>query len=325
VLSNEYRSTTSNAVIVVNGDGVRIRNVRILGADRWDPRWEVVSPLAQSRPGVFGRTVGIRMQGARDVAVEQVSIEGLPSTGIFGFGVEGGLFRDITIRHCFSGINLQHNEPNRGLRFERIHTMNQWGPKGSPRRPEGDRSLERPGGWMGGDGLALSTLRDSILEDCTSVGEMYTSFKFTNPQRVTIRGFRGASLMVQGTGGAASVEWSIHPEPARDVVLEDCIFDKGIGRGASLFDMNCIQLSQNIERITIRRCVMNAAGQNGHAIQMTRNVQGRVTGCTIRGFNGMRGLVQAHAIDLVNGSSVNADFGRVNQFVNQSRILVDRN
>jgi hypothetical protein len=73
---------------------------------------------------------------------------------------------------------------------------------------------------MGGDGLALSTLRDSTLEDCTSVGEMFASFKLTNPQRVAVRRLRGASLMVQGT---ADAEWIIHKEPARDVVLEDCL------------------------------------------------------------------------------------------------------
>jgi hypothetical protein len=321
VLSKQFRCDTSNAVILVNGHDVRIRNVRIIGPSSWDPHWNDLRPEAREVPGLFGNTSGIHISNVRDVVVERVSIEGLPRAGISGFGIDGGLFREITIRHCFVGINLKPDAASQGLLFERVHTMNQWGPMGTAK----DASLERPGGWIGGDGLALNSLRDSTLLDCTAVGEMFSAFKVTNPQRVRIARLRGTGLMVQGTAGVAEEQWTIHREPARDVVVEDCVFDKGLGRGKSLFEMNCLQLSQNIASIDIRRCVMNAAGQNGHAIQMSRNVLGRVSGCTIRGFNGKRGTNPAHAIDLALGSSVNADFERTNEFVNQQRIRLDRN
>jgi hypothetical protein len=108
------------------------------------------------------------------------------------------------------------------------------------------------------------------------------------------------------------------------VVIEDCVFDKGLGRGQSLHDVNCVQLSQNIERVEVRRCFLNAAGKNGHGIQMTQDVIGQVRDCTIRGFNGVRGTNPAHALDLAWNSRVNPDFERVNSFVDQHRILSDR-
>ena len=130
--------------------------------------------------------------------------------------------------------------------------------------------------------------------------------------------------MVQGTAGTADVQWSIHDEPARDVVIEDCVFDKGLGRGDTLFNVNCLQLSQNIESIEVRRCILNAAGKDGHGIQMSQNVVGDVRDCTFRGFNGVRGQNPAHALDLAWNSSANGDFENVNDFVNQRRILLNR-
>jgi hypothetical protein len=161
--------------------------------------------------------------------------------------------------------------------------------------------------------------------DCTTVGEMSGSFKLTNPQRVRIQRLRGANLVIHGTAGTADSEGKLREEPARDVVIEDCVFDKGLGRGASIASVNCIQISQDVDGVQIERCILNAAGQNGHAIQLSHNVHGRVVDCLIRGFNGVSGPDPAHAIDLVGGSTVNDDFERVSRFVDQTRIRSDRN
>jgi hypothetical protein len=319
VLSDRFRGDSLNAIVRVEGDGVLIRNVRIIGSSVWDPAWDDLQPEARLGPGVFGNTNGIRIENVSDVIVARVAIEGLPRAAISGYGISGGLFRDISIRHCYAGINIRHDAPSQGLRLDRVHTLNQWGPPASR-----DPSAERPEGWIGGDGFALNSLRDSVIVDCTSSGEMFTSFKLTNPQRVVVRRLRGASLMVQGTAGTLGAQWAIHDEPARDVVIEDCVFDKGLGRGQSLHDVNCVQLSQNIERVEVRRCFLNAAGKNGHGIQMTQDVIGQVRDCTIRGFNGVRGTNPAHALDLAWNSRVNPDFERVNSFVDQHRILSDR-
>jgi hypothetical protein len=107
-------------------------------------------------------------------------------------------------------------------------------------------------------------------------------------------------------------------------VIEDCVLDKGLGRGASLFERSCLELSQNVESVRVERCLLNAAGQSGHAIEIGRNAHARVVECTMRGFNGVRDGHPAHAIDLSGGSSVNDDFERVNRFVDQTRIRSHR-
>jgi hypothetical protein len=320
VLSQDFRGTSSNAIILVVENGVSIRNVKILGADRWDSHWDDVSPNARSLPGVFGNTAGIRIQNVRDVTVEQVSIEGLPRAGIFGFGIEGGLFRDITIRHCNVGINLVYNSPNRRLRFERVRTGSMWS-QVDPTRPD-DASLERPGGWIGGDGLALNSLRDSELVDCTAVGEMYGAFKMTNPKRVTVRECRGTGFQVQGiaAGDAGNLMG-----PARDVLIEDCVFDKGLGYSSNIQGSCGMQITYHVASTRIRRCLLNAAGQNGHGIQVTRDAHAQIEDCLIRGFNGVRGVMPAHALDIALGSTVNSDFAAVNYFVDQQRTVLDRN
>jgi hypothetical protein len=321
VVSENFSGSDANAVVVVAGDGVRIRNVRLIGPAGWDPRWDDLRPARKRVPGMFGRTSGIGIRSVRDVAIEDVAIEGFPRSGILGYGITGGLFRDVRVRHCFSGVNLTPTRPSEGLLLERVHTDSTWSGAGLSK----DESAERPGGWIGGDGLALNSLRNSSLVDCTAVGEMFAGFKLTNPQQVRIEGLRGPSLMIQGTAGTPDREWSIHGEPARDVRIERCVFDKGLGRGRSLTRHNCLQLSQNIERVEIVDCLLNAAGQDGHAIQASRNAHAYVVGCTIRGFNGVRGQNPAHAIDLAWGSSVNDDFERVNRFIDQQRIRLDRN
>jgi hypothetical protein len=303
VLAEEFRDAGSHAVIVVAGDDVGVRNVRILGSDPWHPEGDE----APSLPGAFGRTVGIRIENVRDVAVEQVSIEGFPGAAISGHGIAGGLFRDVTIRHCGGGIHLRHDSPNRSLRLERIHVE--------------DLRQERPGG-SAGEALALGALRDCVVIDCTAIGEMSAGFELTSPQRVRLRGLRGPTLAIRGSAELAP---DLHGEPARDVVIEDCFLDKGLGRGASIFDRSCLELSQNVESARVEDCLLNAAGQNGHAIELSGNAHGRVVGCTVRGFNGVRGPSPAHAIDLSGGSTVNQDFERVNRFADQKRIRSDRN
>jgi len=286
VLSSRFRGS---AAIVIAGSEVAVRDVRILGPG--------LAPADPEGPA----PVGIRVENVRDVAVDRVSIQGLPSSAILGQAIDGGLFRDVTIRDCRGGIRLG-DAPSRGLRLERIYT-------------------ESGAGAAGGAALSLAALRDSVVTDCCAVGEMSGSFELTNPQKVRIQGVRGASLRIQGTvepppGGDA---------PVRDVVIEDCLLDKGLGHGAALSARSCLELSQTVGSVRIERCILNAAAQNGHAIELSRNSHGRVVDCTIRGFNGVSGAIPSHAVDLSGGSSVNDDFERVNHFVEQKRIRSDRN
>jgi hypothetical protein len=325
LLSPRFENSSANAIIVVGGDAVRIRNVRIVGPADWQARWNDARPTARELPGVFGNSVGIRAHDVRDLTIERVSIEGLPRAAIAAWGLERAVIRDVQIRHCYHGINFGLNAASRWVRIERVRVSDLWGPppesaNSDPKANNPSRS--RPGAWIGGDALALNSLRDSTLNDCMAVGEMFGAFKITNPLRVTVRGLRGSGFQVQGVAAGAEGDAMV---PARDVLIEDCLFDKGLGYGRDLDGANCVQFTNHVASARMRRCVLNAAGMNGHGIQVTTDAHVRIESCTIRGFNGTRGPNPAHALDLAHGSSVNGDFAGINRFVDQQRILLDRN
>jgi hypothetical protein len=170
--------------------------------------------------------------------------------------------------------------------------------------------------------LALNSLRDSVIADCTATGEMFGAFKMTHPQGLEVSGLRGPNIMIQGAQNRR--DWkAMASDPARAIWIHDCVFDKGLGHGAAVNEGNCIQVGWNVEDLLIERCLLDGAGKNGHAIQFTGNVNGRVVDCTIRNFNGIRGTNPAHAIHLVDSSTVNADFEQVNRFVDQQRVRLD--
>jgi len=163
----------------------------------------------------------------------------------------------------------------------------------------------------------LNSLRDSTLSDCVATGEMFGAFKLTNPHRVAVRRLRGAGLQVQGVNEGVS---GAGMRPASDVVIEDCVFDKGLGSSPTVNGANCMQLTKFVGSTLVRRCLFSAAGTGGHGIQVVDNSHARIEGCTITGFNGIRGTTPAHALHVELKSSANADFAHVNTFVNQRRI-----
>ena len=57
---------------------------------------------------------------------------------------------------------------------------------------------------------------------------------------------------------------------------------------------------------------------------MTVDSNAHIEGCTIRGFNQIRGVTPAHALDIARGSTVNSNFTSVNRFVDQQRLVLDR-
>jgi hypothetical protein len=324
VLSGRFRNLAANAIVLVDGDAVRIRNVRIIGPADWQERWNVTAIGSRDAPGVWSRTIGIRAHNVRDLRIERVSIEGLPRAAIAGSGLDRALFRDIHIRHCYHGINFGVNAPSHHVTIARVSVGDLWGPPPEFAYPNGKAnhpSRSRPGGWIGGDGFALNSLRDSTLSDCVTVGEGFACFKLTNPHRVTVRGLRGATLQLQGIAGGTAGE---SMEPARDVLVQDCVFDKGLGYGGAGNTEGCgIQVTYHFGQARIHRCFVNAAGFGGHGIQVTSSSHASVEGCTIRGFNGKRGSNPAYAIHVGPNSSVNADATSVNRFVDQARILLD--
>ncbi len=317
-LAPDFAWTTVMAAIYVEGSGVAIENVELVGAESWQPRWNAYHEPASAPRGIHAGTAGIRMQGAPGARVERVAVRGFPRAGMTGFGVDDAVFRDIAIERCFQGLTLEHYQRNHRVRIERVHARDLWGP-GPGRWPgvAGAPSRLRPGEFIGSDGLVLASLRHSTVRDCAVSGEQFASAKLVNPQHTEVSGLRGVQLMIQGTSDLA---WKIDKEPSTHAVVRDCTLDARLGSGALASGGNAIQVSWHVRDLRIENCALIAAGRAGHGIQFAVDVHGRIEGCTFDGFNGMAGVTPAHALDLVEGSTANPDFAQVNRFVNQRRI-----
>jgi hypothetical protein len=317
-LAPDFEWTSVMAAIYVAGSDVVIRNVELVGADSWQPRWDTYIESVRAPRGINSGTAGIRLQGAPGAVVEKVSIRGFPRSAINGFGVDGAVFRDISVERCFQGLNLEHYQRNHDVLVERVQARDLWGPgPGRWTGVAGAPSRRGPGQFIGSDGLVLASLRHSTVRDCSVAGEQFASIKLVNPQHTEVSGLRGVQLMIQGT---SDLEWKIDKEPSTNTVVRDCTLDSRLGSGALASAGNAIQVSWHVHDLRIENCTLIAAGRAGHGIQFAVDVHGRIEGCTFDGFNGMAGIVPAHALDLVDGSTANADFAQVNQFVNQTHI-----
>lgn len=300
----DFPAGSQNAVIQVLGDGVTIRDVRLFGPRDWPAVWV--------RPNMMG----IRAENRVDLTVERVHIEGMPRAGFAGHGLTRLRMRDFSARHVFVGVNLNPTAPSFNCLFERVRVWDTW--SDDVRYP----SRVRPGGFVGGDGMAMNSLRSSILSECVMSGELFASYKTTNPQGLIVKACRGTSYMVQGVpapplGNGFS--------PARDVLLEDCIFDQGLGYDTE--SAGAVHLTLKIDGCRLHRCILVGAGRNGHGLKLTHEAVGIVVECcTINGFNGVEGKYAAHACDYVKsqGCSLNEDFALVNSFIDQQRILLVR-
>jgi hypothetical protein len=319
LVAPDFAWNTKIAAIYGKGAGITIRNVELIGAHRWDRRWDRYNEPIDGPPGIPSGCVGIRLQETPGLLLEDVSVRGFPGAGVSAYGIDEGTIRSIQVSDCFHGVVVEWYRPNRKVLIEGVEARDLWGPPPG-KWPDlgGPKGARFENGYIGGDGLALASLGDSTVRNCTVLGEQFTSLKLVNPKGVVVSGITGIGMMVQGT---SDLEWKIDREPARDVSIQDCRFDKSLGSGAIVDLGNAIQVSWNVERITIRRCTIRSAGHDGHAIEFAKNVRGRVEQCTIEGFNGMRSRVPAHAINVLDNSSVNDDFATVNRFIDQRRLV----
>ncbi len=321
LLSPDFAWTPSMAAIYGKGSGIAIRNVELVGSVRWESRWDRYTEPDDGPPGIPAGCAGIRLQEAPGVRVEDVTVRGFPGPGITSYGVDEAMIRGIRVSDCFHGVVTEWYRANHRVVVDDVDASNLWGPApGKWPNIEGPPSRLRSKGFIGGDGLVLASLRDSIVRNCRIHGEQFASLKLVNPQRVQVSGVEGVGIMVQGT---SDLEWKIDRAPARDVTITSCIVDKSLGTGAIADEGNGFQISWNVESILIRSCTLRAAGRNGHGIEFAKNVHGKVEGCTIEGFNGRRFANPAYAISIADNSSINPDFDRVNTFLNQGR-LIDR-
>lgn len=321
LLAPDFAWTPAMAAIYGKGSGIAIRNVELVGVARWQSRWDQYYEPDDGPPGIPAGCAGIRLQETPGVQIQDVNVRGFPGAGIASYGVDEATIQGIRVSDCFHGVVTEWYRANHRVLVDGVDASNLWGPApGKWPKTVGPPSLLRSSGFIGGDGLVLASLRDSIVRNCRVHGEQFASLKLVNPQRVQVSGIEGVGIMVQGT---SDLEWKIDRAPARDVSITSCIVDKSLGSGAIADEGNGFQVSWNVENIVIRSCTLRAAGRNGHAIEFAKNVHGRVEGCTIEGFNGRRFANPAYAVSIADNSSINPDFERVNTFVNQTR-LIDR-
>lgn len=319
-LSPRYRWQPSYAVIYGGKvQDVTIRNVRIEGSESWLPRWQDYhEPKGTPRTGIPSEQSGIRLQTCRNITLDGLEIEGFPRFAITGFGLDDCVMRDIQVTRCRLGIATSHYQPSHRLLVEKVRVHDTWGPAPGlwPGIDGGIPSKVRPGTYTGGNGIGLDTVREGVLRDCDVRGEHWRSYKLVNPQNLEAARLVGNGLMVQGT---ADEVWKIHKEPARDIRLRDCVFDKSLGTGKVREIGNGLQISWHVHGFDARGCKLDGDGQGGHGIQLAVDAHANVVDCTFEDFNGMRGGERCYAADVREGCTLNADFETRNTFVDQQR------
>lgn len=317
VLAEGFQFDSTLSAVYSSSPDVTVKNVTLRGSPNWQSRWNSSRKFQDELPGGMPADMaGIRFQKCPRAVLDGVRVEGFPREGIVGFGLDNAVIRDVQITRCFMGLRIQHYAPNHNVHVSNVHVRDLWG---SPRKLEqhGESKLH-PGVSNGGDGLALTSLRDSTIEDCSVLGEQYASYKLTHPMNVTGRRLRGISLMVQGT---ADRVWKIHKEPCRGTRILDSTFDKSLGSGAIAKEGNGLQISINVADLLIKNCSLKASGKGGSGLQVAIDSHARIEGCTFEGFNGMRGNQPCYAIDVLAGCSINEDFEALNTFVDQHRLI----
>lgn len=320
LLSPAFVWSSVLAAVYTDATDVTIRNVHLVGGSSWQARWNAYNEPTSAGPGIASGTCGIRLQGAARARVETVTIEGFPSSGIEGFGLDDAVIRDVHVARCFQGLKTDHSLRNPRVTIEWVHVRDLWGPApglwpGITSAP----SLLRPGGYTGANGFSLHSLRDSVVRNCTVLGEQSGSFKLVNSQRTELSGLQGVTFMIQGT---SDLGWSIDPEPSIDTCLHSSYFDKALSQAGSHKSKNCIQASWHVQGLRIENCSLHGGSQNGHAIQFALDVHGEVRGTDIHAFNGQAGSGPAYALDLVDSSSVNPDFLAANRFQDQQHYIL---
>lgn len=319
-LSANFAWDANKAAIYGSGYGIKIRNVEVIGSESWLTRWDNNNEISTGNPvGIPYGCRGIVLQDVPGVELQDLRVQGFPSHGIFFYGATPGLFRNLKISNCFIGFGSTHTLRSTNVKISKIETFDLWGP--NPINDWGYTayvSLIRPTGYIGSYGMNLESLRSFIIEDCNNHGEQDVSCRLVNPIRGTIRNVRGIGFEILGT---SDLTYTIDPTDASKVIVESCLVDKSLGYGkATIEDTNGFQFSQNIQELQVLNCIVKSDDGDGHGIEFVTSVNGTIKGCTIQGWNGVRGVGPAYGFRRDISSSVNADVEQANNFINQQRI-----
>jgi hypothetical protein len=216
------------------------------------------------------------------------------------------------------GLNI--GWPSRRVVLDGLRVFDTWGP-GPGVLPGfgGSPSLVRPGGFTGGDGMA-AYLDDSVLRNLEFTGELYTGIKLCRSKRVKLYKVLTPSLMIQGTQlRHVNVDGSTDGSEA--IEIRGLYLDKSIGGSGASDGANGMQVSWHVSGLDVQDFALFAGGKDGHGVQLWGDVSAVFKGGTFEGWNGTRGGAPAYAMEIGDGSTLNADFETSNQFFAQDRIL----
>lgn len=302
--------TTFSAFYCGDRSDVTFRNVTIQTTKgSWDPRWN--DPFdPQAGPGIVREMRALLVSGARRLVVENVVVRGFPRDGIAVSGLQESRFADVRVDLCQTGLYASYERPSVGCHFENVHVRDTWGGGGVP-------SAVRPGGYLGGVGIALGALRACSVRGCSALGEN-SGMKLLNPQFVTVSQAFVSTFMVQG-----DVIPGVLEAQCQSVVVEKSVIDKSHGRSLQVSGANAFQVSDRVSGLLVVDCTLHGGGHDGHGMQLVRECDANVRGCTFVGFNGLRGGQPAYAVELLEGCRINADFLEVNRFFDQQYLLRD--
>ena len=127
-------------------------------------------------------------------------------------------------------------------------------------------------------------------------------------------------MMVQGTEGR-DANLDGESDGSEDLEFRSLYVDKSAGGSSKSYGANGFQVSWHVSGLNVFDAVFNGGGEDGHAVQMWGDCSGVFRKCIFVGWNGKRGVEPAYAMELGDGSTVNADFEGSNAFGDQARIL----
>jgi hypothetical protein len=292
---------------------ITIRNCTLrTEAVNWDPMW--------TQGNFWGILAGIRLDSPSHFTIDGLHIENFPECGLTATSMQSSVLSKISITRCLMGASFPWvTQHNKNMRIDGMRVWNTWGPgPGILSGFGGAPSHLRPSGWTGGDGL-VGYFADTTLANLDFSGELFGGLKLVRSQRVCVLNTVTNVFMIQGTQAVNSnVDGT--SDGASAITVRNMLVDKRLGVGEATDRANGMQISWNVQGLDVENFSLIAGGTDGHAIQCSGNVQAGFRKGVITGWNGKRGNSPAYALEVNDGSTVNADFETVNRFYDQQRI-----
>jgi hypothetical protein len=293
----DFKRTGPTHAITAHPSGLKVRNCRILfETDKWLERWQL--PLAeQPSVGISRYVSGLQLPATSNVDIDGLHIEGAPNIGIEAWDVTDLKLRRYSVARCHYGAHFAKRVTgNRNFDVNEVRAWGLWGPPST-------RGLGQDC-WVS-EGYQIN-LQNFFLSGTTSCGA-----KICGPGYAKLKGITTPSIMFQGRATVNGTE-------RLEFHLQDLFINAATG---SDLGGNKVQISWGVTGV-IDGGYIDGAGCNGHGMQITGDCQMDVRNVVFRSLKGKRGNQPAYALELdvrppPQGSTINADFERVNTFVDQ--------